>query len=212
MVFGNTYPYNSSLPVRTDYPGKDQPGMQINTSNTAGIFENDHIGFNAENGGTHEQISQAGVQTLGSFTPGMGQSVIYPVLGQTGTNKQVHEVMQNSSCSVPLSCMRAFCAFDVVPPPTPPATYPVAQGAHTSFNVTSINFTSQTVVNIVFATGCINPGAALTGTPAVFIDSNIGPNQSYPQWTWTPGSNTLNINLGAGATAGDTISVLLLQF
>jgi hypothetical protein len=209
MVFGNTYSYNGTVPASTNYPGSDQTPMLANTGSVSGIVENDHIGFNSPNGGTHEQISQAGVQTTSTFTGLVApQSVVYPVLGTAGTTPQVQEVLQNAQCIVPLSAIRAFGCFDTISGTGP-------QGCHNSFNVSGnqVNANGGGVYTITIATGAINTGGGLTGTPCVLLNYNskeTSTSQFILTWTWTaPGTFVIS---GASHTPAATISFVLLQF
>jgi hypothetical protein len=212
MVFGITYSYNGTVPSSTNYPGSDQTPMLANTGSISGILENDHIGFNSENGGTHEQISQAGVQTTSTFTGLVApQSVVYPVLGTAGTNPQVQEVLQNAQCIVPLSAIRAFGCFDVTESPGD-------QGCHNSFNVTDNQVVNDGggVYTITIATGAINTGSLLTGTPCVLLNINSRINstsQFVLTWTWTaPGTFVISGAANFSPFEAYTISFVLLQF
>jgi hypothetical protein len=55
MTFTN-YQYYPTVPYGPNYPGDDQPLMQTNTANIAGIFAQDHVGFNTANGGIHTVV------------------------------------------------------------------------------------------------------------------------------------------------------------
>lgn len=47
--------YVNNIPFATNKPSVDQPDMKLNTESTFNILAVDHFGFNANNGGTHQQ-------------------------------------------------------------------------------------------------------------------------------------------------------------
>jgi hypothetical protein len=48
--------YINPLPVSTNNPSVDQPNMTINNASVLGLIAVDHVGFNANSGGTHNQV------------------------------------------------------------------------------------------------------------------------------------------------------------
>jgi hypothetical protein len=49
------FSYNNAIPATNNNPSTDQPGMLTNAISIDSILAIDHVGFNATNGGTHNQ-------------------------------------------------------------------------------------------------------------------------------------------------------------
>lgn len=77
------FDYNNGVPNANNNPSNDQPDMLTNTQNLELIWDEDHVGFNATNGGTHLQTShgQFSTGTLVPATSGTENSTAYPAAG-----------------------------------------------------------------------------------------------------------------------------------
>lgn len=59
--------YTTNIPLASNDPSTDQPNMKTNTNNIAALIAIDHIGFNAQEGGIHKQVT-----LLNQSPPGLG--------------------------------------------------------------------------------------------------------------------------------------------
>ncbi|MEO8253187.1 MAG: hypothetical protein ABI554_02285 [Flavobacterium sp.] len=113
------YTFDSTIPFAQNNPSVDQPKMLANNVSTAGIFTQDHIGFNANNGGTHLQNSYTNFSpgTLITGSSANEPSVTYPAAG-VADNTRAQYYFKNSNNTYPMSCMRAwaFCSGAVANP------------------------------------------------------------------------------------------------
>jgi hypothetical protein len=73
------FPYDNSVPAANDDPSDDQPVMLSNVEQSELIWDVDHVGFNADNGGTHLQTTFSSKNTPGVQTD--PQSVLYTASG-----------------------------------------------------------------------------------------------------------------------------------
>lgn len=104
-----TFTFDDTIPFATNNPSVDQPKMLANNVANLQIWDVDHVGFNATNGGTHLQNSFAQFATpvVVGGTPG---SVAYPAAG-TADSSRAQYFFKNSITTVPISPIRAFGAF-----------------------------------------------------------------------------------------------------
>ena len=64
--------YNNNIPFSSDNPSDDQPLMEQNTNSISTLINVDHIGFNNNNGGMHQQVqilSQNAIPPASNNTP-----------------------------------------------------------------------------------------------------------------------------------------------
>jgi len=103
------FSYNTGVPAGNNDPSVDQPDMLTNTQNSALIWEEDHVGFNANNGGKHAHVTfpniavppaQVNPASFLSTQAGVA-SVATPEL-----------YFVNSLCTMLLSGIKAFAQFD----------------------------------------------------------------------------------------------------
>lgn len=103
-----TISYNIGVPAGPDNPSIDQPQMLINTVATNNIIGIDHITFNANNGGQHQQVripSAPNYIATPSLTTG-NASVIFANAGSASSAAQLF--FTNSNAKVQLSALRAW--------------------------------------------------------------------------------------------------------
>lgn len=105
-----TFSFSTTVPATNNDPSVDQPVMLANNVSEAGIWEVDHIGFNAQNGGTHKQVNY--ITTRSAPTPVDPASMAYTNVGiDSPTHPQNY--FTNSQGTFPLSSIRAFGNFVV---------------------------------------------------------------------------------------------------
>lgn len=98
------FSYNTTVPAETNNPSVDQPQMLINTASGSSIWDVDHVGFNATDGGTHKMVSLSSQNTPG--TQAANQAAIYTKTGTHAAGSQLY--LQNELNLVPLSIIRAY--------------------------------------------------------------------------------------------------------
>lgn len=210
MSFGNSYTYNPTLPVSSDYPGNDQPGMQTNTGSTSNLIGNDHIPFNAANGGTHKFLSFANLQSEAAMLPTGAQSVSFPA-GGIANPAQAEGLFKNARGYSPYSALKAFCIFSNPASNTAPLVVPAGNGA----NVGTI---TRTVSNPLTYTIQIASGLLVTGTDkaAVLITPSFstiaGTAAINASWSFNVSYDLLTITFTSATVQAGTISVAILQF
>jgi len=98
--------YNNDIPDQPNNPSVDAPKMKINTNAVDTILAVDHISFNANNGGTHKQITH---ETLspGSLLGGSSASTVFPAQGQLDATKAQY-YFRNATNTFILSALKAF--------------------------------------------------------------------------------------------------------
>lgn len=206
------FPYYDTVPATNDNPSDDQPLMLDNTVSIEGIWEVDHIGFGANNGGTHTQSSYANFQTspvLPSDSGAANPSVAFPAAGIQDTgNAQYY--FKNPVTTYVLNSAKAFGAFTI------PSSFPVG-GVITGFfgsNIVSITSNAGlTQFTIDLTTGAVNGTSVV-----VLLNDNIAFSNFFPSripfTTWSMTSNTLTITTTvAGSNVGGSrqISFEILQ-
>lgn len=103
----NNFTYNASIPASGNNPSSDQPIMQANAQSISSLIAIDHVGFNANNGGYHQQVTLNDTASPGSQTN--PQSVVYSSNGSADTNSQLF--FKNQSGTFLLNCVKAFGVF-----------------------------------------------------------------------------------------------------
>lgn len=91
------FDYNTSVPNPPNDPADDVGAMQNNTASIAGLIAVDHVGFNNNNGGYHDQVSFAINQTAPGL--GLGVAELYANLA----NSNSWPFWQNSLGSIQLA-------------------------------------------------------------------------------------------------------------
>ena len=61
------FAYTNNIPFENNSPSVDQPPMKINTNSISGLIAVDHIGFDFNNGGAHQQVQL--LETAGGAIP-----------------------------------------------------------------------------------------------------------------------------------------------
>jgi len=103
------FSYNTGVPDAPNDPSVDQPDMLTNTQNAALIWEEDHVGFNANNGGKHTHVTLVNV----AVPPAQVNPASY--LGtQFGVASAATPELYftNSLTTMLLSVIKAFGQFD----------------------------------------------------------------------------------------------------
>ena len=155
----SSFAYNT-VPIATNSPSVDQSAMLQNTNSIRNLINVDHVGFNANNGGRHKQV------TLNDVTSQVLQSgntsLIHSALG-TINNTSAQAFFVNSTASFMLNSIRAFGYFQ--------ATGVGAISPITSYGVSSITQNgvgTSNNIDIVLTTGVTSGSLALvlafTGT------------------------------------------------
>jgi hypothetical protein len=104
------FTFNDTIPAAANNPSNDQPIMLANNVSNQGIWDVDHIGFNALNGGSHQFMTMfADPNYIIPAASTANGSVIYTNAGTASTNAQCF--FQNSIATVPMSSIRAFGSF-----------------------------------------------------------------------------------------------------
>jgi hypothetical protein len=98
------FTFNSNIPAAANNPSNDQPVMLANNVSNAGIWDVDHIGFNADEGGTHLQVTLSSKNTPSSPTD--PESVVYTANGTSSPVAQLFYINQNATFHA--SAMRAW--------------------------------------------------------------------------------------------------------
>lgn len=184
--------YDDSVPAVNNDPTDDQPVMLQNAISLGDIWDVDHIGFNANNGGTHAKVTFPNV-----FSPGnqpFPQSVIY-----SGNGINQHALYRNSAAAFDMTAIRAYGVF-TMSSGFGPGTVPLETGVNVVTPITknSLNdYTIQLISNV--ATG---------SNVAVFISTSFEGQRS----TWTFTNPNLNIVFTGTFIAGIKVSFAVLQF
>jgi hypothetical protein len=154
------FPYDNSVPAANDDPSDDQPVMLSNVEQSELIWDVDHVGFNADNGGTHLQTTFSSKNTPGAQTD--PQSVLYTASGTASSVADLFYKNQNATfrpnaikAAGRIQCRANAGAATVV--------------ANASFNVVSAvqgaTSASQTGISITLTTN------AVVGTVAIPVVS-----------------------------------------
>lgn len=104
------FSFNTSIPASNNNPSLDQPEMLTNNQSTDGILAVDHVTFNANDGGTHLQVSFSSnntpslptnfptlfTGTLGGTT-GSGLSELFFYSGNAAQSSNQYKISANGS-------------------------------------------------------------------------------------------------------------------
>jgi hypothetical protein len=104
------FSYNSGVPNANNDPGVDQPDMLLNAQSIASIWEEDHVGFNANNGGKHTHVTlvNVAVPPLPQSNPSSFLGTQFGVAAPTAPELY----FTNSLTTMLLSGIKAFAQFD----------------------------------------------------------------------------------------------------
>jgi len=114
------FTYITNLPAASHNPSFDQPNMQINTNSTDNLIAQDHISFNAANGGYHKTIHQQPLLADPAAIPGAGQFYPKTLDGQinpyyqSGTGAKYNIVNKSGSGLVNITLAGAILP-DIIP-------------------------------------------------------------------------------------------------
>jgi len=89
-----TFSFFPSIPAPNNFPGDDQPLMQINFASIGGLIAVDHVGFNVVNGGQHQQVTINNKNVPSAPTDPV--SIIYTDSGSASTISQLLYRNQNA--------------------------------------------------------------------------------------------------------------------
>ena len=146
--------FNNGIPFSSNNPSNDQPIMLANNVSNQSIWEQDHLGFNVNNSGTHQKVTF--YQVAAPIVPGVDQSQIFPAYG-TAAPAVVDAKFVNQNATYILNCVRAFGSFNFL---SSEPDGPIAI-------LNSMNVVSVTKAGLVY-TIAITPNA-FTGTNAVLL-------------------------------------------
>lgn len=183
--------YNLNIPDGPNNPSDDQPLMKINTNAIDTILAVDHVSFNANNGGTHDQVTFSSENTPAAQTD--PQSVAFTAQASTltptkGSSSNIAQLFYRNFNSIfPLSAIKAFGLITAGPTLT------------SSFNADSVAFVGPQTWEVTLTTG-----ATIGTNVIVFVTSSAG---NVGQWTFT--ANKLSIT--NGAILGGEVSFVILQ-
>lgn len=104
------YTFDNTIPAADNDPSADQPLMLSNNVANQGIWTEDHVGFNANNGGTHLQNRYSAFSS-GNLISGTQSSTVYPAAGvASASNAQYY--FKNPLGNFLLSGIRAYALID----------------------------------------------------------------------------------------------------
>lgn len=136
------FSYNNTVPNANNDPSVDQPDMLTNAQSIKSIWEEDHVGFNANNGGQHTHVTLVNV----AVPPAQANPASYvgTQFGQAAAS--VPELFfTNSLTTMLLSGIKAFGQFDNTGTAIgPPFNCSISKNATGSFAVT---FSANTVAS-----------------------------------------------------------------
>lgn len=177
------YSYNGGVPAANNDPGVDQPDMLINTQSIRDIWTEDHIGFNANDSGTHLQTTF--VDFSSPAVPTSTASVAFPAAGVADATVAQY-YFQNADTTLLTSSIKAFATFTAT-------TVAGAVVLPNSYNVTSVvSSLAGLQYTINLSTGCT------TGSTYLFFAS-LNDQNTYT-YSITGPVVTFNINAGSVST------------
>lgn len=187
------FTFNPNIPATNNNPSVDQPDMQTNNQAENDIWEVDHVGFNASNGGTHLQLTLETNNVPGGSPTGT-QSIIYTNAGTASSSSNAF--IKNPSGTFPMSIIKACGTF-------------IATNSTNSF-VTQFNCASIAYSNPGTNTYTITLTTnATTGNNVIVLcDSSTGNVNDVPAWSFS--SNVLTIS-AIRSTVSAQVSFVILQ-
>lgn len=193
-----TYSYNATIPSANDFPGDDQPLILTNFSSISSLVSQDHVGFNAPNGGQHLQVTLPSNNTPGAQT-GLASTVYTgPGTAKSSTSQLFYK---NGDVPYHLSGVRAwgYCNSGGVI-------------SSQSYNVSSVSRTGSGNYTVTLTATAVNSANfAVLVSSTMNSDVNAG---SIAGYTIT-GTGTFQLNFRSlTASAGvdpDSFSFIVLQ-
>lgn len=192
------FTYDNTVPAASHNPSVDQPVMLINSQSSASIWDEDHIGFGSDNGGTHVQQTYTGF-SVGTLITGAANSTAYPAAGVAVTaNPQYY--FKNTNGIRPLSPIAAFAGFTSTTSPTVPTL-------DNAYNVTATSTTtslSTTIYTLTLATGIVSGNAPIiipffnsaTSVAGIRIAQGITYTFTNPTLTLTIATSAIGAKIG----------------
>jgi len=171
------FTYDKNVPTPSHNPSTDVTTMQTNSQANGDIWDVDHVGFNAANGGTHLQTTFSSKNTPAAQTD--PSSTLYTASGTASTVADVN--FKNQNATYKINTLRAIGVFTTV-------NTNGAVALSNGFNVDSITSSSLGTVYTV----ALTPGA-VTGT-TVIVFTNLNNISSPPTWTYAANTLTLTVN------------------
>lgn len=147
-----SFTFNTTIPAAGNNPSNDQPIMLTNNVSNAAIWAVDHIGFNANNGGTHQTLTF--ISNPSYVVPGAStgnQSVVYVNAGVAATFPQVY--FQTSQATYPMSLIRAYGQYpgtSVNGPVVANNQYNISSVSRISMGIYAVTLTANVVTGSIF--------------------------------------------------------------
>lgn len=181
----------SGIPAANNNPSQDQPDMLTNNDSFIDIWDVDHVGFNASNGGTHLQSTYDTKNPPGAVSDPAG--IAYT---NDGTVSAAHAqyYYKNSQGVFPLSAIRAFGSFVVTA--VPGAVVPL-----NDYNVASITSVNSTTYTVALTANSVNTNAII----ALVTINNSSRSAGY---TFTNPNLSITIS---GFVVGNIINFVVIQ-
>lgn len=180
-----SFTFDDTIPAANNNPSDDQPVMLQNNVSEAAIWEVDHVGFNAANGGTHKQVAFYS-QNVPGAPAGANDSVLYTNTGTQSALSDLKFVNQTNSNNVVynINPIKAYGSFSTVA--VDGAVTPIINSNITSITSSALGNTYTIALNV----------DAVTGTDiALFIQAfrSDGVPSSIVSYSYS--ANTLVINI-----------------
>ena len=190
------YTFDDSVPATNNDPSVDQPVMLANNVSNEDIWDVDHVGFNASNGGTHKQINFFSniAGSIGSANacayPGTRPASYTNATGSGATNLYAINTAA-SSYPLPMSCIKAGGVIDVAGP-----TF------DTQFNCASVAHPSGTTYTVTLQSGVTTGDNVIVS----FMPNSVSSSASI---SYSFSAGVLSMTIGSGSAT--KISFLILQ-
>jgi len=192
----SNYTFDDTIPAANNDPSTDQPVMLSNNVANQGIWDEDHVGFNAANGGTHKQInffsniSGSVGSALACAYPGSRPASYSNSTGSSATNLYAINT-DATSYPFPMSCIKAGGVIDVAGP-----TF------DTQFNCAIVAHPSGTTYTVTLQSGVTTGNNVI-----VFFTPNSVSSSASTAYSFSAG--VLSMTIGAGSAT--KISFLIIQ-
>ena len=190
------FSFDDSIPATNHLISADQPIMLTNNVSNEDIWEQDHVGFNSDNGGTHKQINFFS-NIAGAI--GSANACIYPgtrpasYTNSTGSGATNLYAINTAASSYPLpvSCIKAGGVI-------------IASGPsfQTQFNCASVTKPTSISYAVTLQSGVVTGDNVIV----LFMPNVYG---SSVTTSWTFSSNVLTLSVSSGAYT--LISFLVIQ-
>jgi hypothetical protein len=185
------FTFNNGIPAAGNNPSNDQPIMLSNNQSNQSIWAVDHVGFNANSGGTHLQSTYSSKNVPGAQTD--PQSVVYT---NSGTASSVAELFyRNQNGILLLSSLKAFGVFTTQ---NFAGVIPITMGQ----NVSSITAGANGITYTIVLTSGVITGTAVVVFPVISNSVSV---------TWSYALNTLTLGIPLSGTTSKLLSFAILQ-